>query len=165
MPSTLHLPRTRVAFAAFACLAGLLAGCGTANETSGTASDSSTSTSTADSGSAGTAGQKYDAWEAKFRSCLSEAGFELPKEAGKIDFGDRQDAYEVAEDACLKKIGNPPTADDGSKPTDQEMQDMNLERTKCLRDRGYQVDDPKPGTAMIVPEDVKQSDMDACFKP
>lgn len=165
MPSTLHLPRTRVAFAAFACLAGLLAGCGNANE----ANDSSTSTSTSDSGSAsgaaGTAGQKYDAWEAKFRSCLSGAGFELPKEAGKIDFGDRQDAYEVAEDACLKKIGEPPTGDDGSKLTDQEMQALNLTRTKCLRDRGYQVDDPKPGTAMIVPEGVKQSDMDACFKP
>jgi hypothetical protein len=163
MPSTLHLPRTRVAFAAFACLAGLLAGCGTANETSGTASDSSASAS--DSGSAGTAGQKYDAWEAKFRSCLSKAGFELPKEAGKIDFGDRQDAYKVAEDACLKKIGKPPTADDGPKLTDQEMQDLSLERTKCLRDRGYEVDDPKPGTAMVVPEGVKQSDLDECFKP
>ncbi|MEV6863969.1 hypothetical protein AB0M44_23545 [Streptosporangium subroseum] len=163
MPSTLHLPRTRVAFAAFACLAGLLAGCGTANETS----DSSTSTSASgsDSGSAGTADQKYDAWEAKFRSCLSEAGFELPKEAGKIDFGDRQDAYKVAEDACLKKIGKPPTADDGPKLTDKEVQSLNLERTRCLRDRGYKVDDPKPGTAMVVPEDVKQGDLDECFKP
>src|SRR5690349_1325031 len=101
MSSTFHVPRARIALTAFACLAGLLAGCGTANEAIGTASDSSTSTSTADSGSAGTADQKYDAWEAKFRSCLSEAGFELPKEAGQIDFGDRQDAYKVAEDACL----------------------------------------------------------------
>jgi hypothetical protein len=60
--------------------------------------------------SAGTADQKYTEWELKFRSCLSGKGFELPKEAGKIDFGDRQDAYEVARDACLRKIGKPPAA-------------------------------------------------------
>ncbi|MFI7641598.1 hypothetical protein [Nonomuraea sp. NPDC049400] len=110
MPSTLHLPRTRVALAAFACLAGLLAGCGNANESSGTANNSSASASSSDY--AGTADQKYTEWEVKFRSCLSDQGFELPKEAGKIDFGDRQDAYEVARDACIKKIGKPPTASD-----------------------------------------------------
>jgi hypothetical protein len=29
------------------------------------------------------ADQKYTEWEVKFRSCLSDKGFELPKEAGK----------------------------------------------------------------------------------
>ncbi|AWS46972.1 hypothetical protein [Streptosporangium sp. 'caverna'] len=166
MSFTFHVPRARVALAAFACLAGLLAGCGTANEASSTASDSSTSTSgsASTSESAGTADQKYDAWEAKFRSCLSEAGFELPKGDGQIDFGDRQDAYKVAEDACLKKIGKPPTADDGPKLTPQEQQAVNLKRSQCLRDRGYDIKDPKPG-GFFWPAFVSDADVQGCLNP
>jgi hypothetical protein len=48
--------------------------------------------------------------------------------------------------------------------TDQDMQAAYLQRTQCLRDRGYEVDDPKPGTALAVPEDVTKHDLDACFQ-
>jgi hypothetical protein len=133
-----------IALAAFACLPGLLAGCGSANKPSGAPNNSSASAS------AGTAGQKYDEWEIKFRSCLSDKGFELPKEAGKIDFGDRQAAYEVAETACIKKIGKPPTAssDEPALP-DREKKEKALKALQCLRDQGYEVTD-RPGQAPLV---------------
>lgn len=157
MPSTLHLPRTRVALTAFACLAGLLAGCGNAGESSGTPDNSSAS--------AGTADQKYTEWEVKFRSCLSDKGFELPKEAGKIDFGDRQDAYEVAGDACIKKIGKPPAAS-GDQPamSDKEAKEKELKTLQCFRDHGYNVKDPAPGQAaqVEVPDGVSQDGLKEC---
>jgi hypothetical protein len=163
MPGTLHLPRTRVALAAFTCLAGLLAGCGNAGGSSGTPNDSSASA--ADSGSAGTADQKYTEWEVKFRSCLGDKGFELPKEAGKIDFGDRQDAYEVARDACINKIGQPPTAA-GDQPaiSDKEAKEKELKMLQCLRDYGYNVKDPAPGQAaqVEVPDGVSQDGWKEC---
>ncbi|MFG1961642.1 hypothetical protein [Nonomuraea sp. NPDC049028] len=159
MPNTLHLPRTRVAFAAFACLAGLLAGCGDANGSSGPPNNSSAS--------AGTADQKYTEWEVKFRSCLSDKGFVLPKEAGKIDFGDRQDAYEVARDACIKEIGKPPTAsDDQPKMSDKEAKEKELKTLQCLRDHGYKVKDPAPGQAaqVEVPDGVSQDGLTECYR-
>jgi hypothetical protein len=163
MPNTLHLPRTRLAFAAFACLAGLLAGCGVANGSSGTPTNSSASTSD----SAGTADQKYSAWEAKFRSCLSDKGFVLPKEPGKIDFGDRQDAYEVVEDACIKKIGKPPTAsEDQPTMSAKEAKEKELKTLQCLRDHGYKVKDPAPGQAaqVEVPDGVSPDGLTECYR-
>jgi hypothetical protein len=164
MPSTLHLPRTRVAVAAFACLAGLLAGCGSAKESSGPANNSSTSAS--GSASAGTADQQYAEWEIKFRSCLSDKGFELPKEAGKIDFGNRQDAYEVAGAACIKKIGKPPTAS-GDQPaiSDKVKEEKQLKALQCLRDQGYDVTDRGPGQAPLikVPDGVSPEGSKKCF--
>jgi hypothetical protein len=169
MLSTRNLPRTRLALAAVACLTGLLAGCGAANEANDAndandAAGANSATSNA-AASGGTADQKYDAWEQKFRSCLSGKGFELPKEAaGHIDFGARQDQYEVAEEACLKQIGKPPTADDGPKLTPQELQALNLKRAQCLRDRGYDVKDPKPGV-FVWPSSVSNADVEGCLNP
>jgi hypothetical protein len=162
MLSTRNLPRTRLALAAVACLTGLLAGCGAANDAKDAAGANSATSNTAASG--GTADQKYDAWEQKFRSCLSDKGFELPKGDGQIDFGDRQDAYKAAEDACLKQIGKPPTADDGPKLTDKEQQALNLKRTQCLRDRGYDIKDPKPG-GFFWPAFVSDADVEGCLNP
>jgi hypothetical protein len=144
MPDTLF-PRTRVAAAALACFALALTGCGSADKPSAASASSSSA-----SASAGTADQKYTEWEIKFRSCLSDKGFELPKEAGKIDFGDRQDAYEVAEAACIEKIGKPPTAsDDGPAQSDNEKKEARLKALQCLRDQGYEVTD-RPGQAPLV---------------
>ncbi|MEV4107781.1 hypothetical protein [Nonomuraea sp. NPDC049695] len=158
MPSTHHVPRTRVALAAFACLAGLLAGCGNAAEPSGAAKNPPASADTAD--------QKYTEWEIKFRSCLSDKGFELPKEPGKIDFGDRQDAYKVAEDACVKQIGKPPTAsDDQPAKSGAEAEERKLKQLQCLRDHGYRVKDPGEGQApqIEVPEGVSEDGLTKCL--
>ncbi len=153
MPTARHLRRALTAFAALTCLAAPLAACGGAD-----AQDS------AAGASAGTFDQQYDAWEAKYRSCLSDKGFELPKEPGHIDFGDRQDAYKVAENACLKGIGKPPAAgDDGPAKSEQEIKEMMLKQAQCLRDRGYDVDDPADGMAVRVPNDVKPDDLNKCL--
>jgi hypothetical protein len=164
MSSTLHRRRTRVALATVACLASLLAGCGKEGHSSTAAGGSAAPAS--GSASAGTQDQQYSAWEAKFRSCLSGKGFELPKDPGKIDFGDRQDAYKVAEAACLKKIGQPPTARDRQTMSPKQLQEGYLRKAKCLRDRGYDIKDPKPGEVLVIPAnvDVKQRDLDACMK-
>ncbi|MEV0233741.1 hypothetical protein [Nonomuraea sp. NPDC050786] len=156
MPRTLHVPRTGVALAAFACLAGLLAGCGSAAASSGAVKNPPAS--------ADPAGQKYTEWELKFRSCLSDKGFELPKEPGKIDFGDRQDAYEVAEDACLKQIGKPPAASDG-RPAKPGAEERKLKQLQCLRDHGYRVKDPGAGQApqIEVPEGVSEDGLTTCL--
>jgi hypothetical protein len=162
MPSALHSPRTRVAVAAVACLAGLLTGCGNSGEPSTTAGGSSAPGAGSDS--AGTLDQQRSAWEAKFRSCLSGKGFDLPKD-GKIDFGDRQAAYKVAEDSCLKKVGQPPTGGKGSAEDIRKGKEKALQSVQCLRKLGYKVEDPKAGNAVMIPDDVSQKDLNACVKP
>jgi hypothetical protein len=152
-------PRTRSTVAALACLAVVLTGCGGASKPGAASTSASTSVS------AGTADQKYTEWENKFRSCLSDKGFELPKEAGKIDFGDRQDAYEVAGAACTKKIGDPPTAsDDEPALSDNEKKEKSLKVMQCLRDQGYEVTD-RPGQAPLVevPDGVSPDGSKQCF--
>jgi hypothetical protein len=158
MPAILF-PRTRVAAAALACLAVVLTGCGSADEPSAAPSHPSASAT------AGTADQKYTEWELKFRSCLSDKGFELPKEAGKIDFGSRQDAYEVAETACITKIGKPPTASkDEPVLSDNEKKATALKVMQCLRDQGYEVTD-RPGQAPLVkvPDGVSPDGSKKCY--
>jgi hypothetical protein len=154
MPRSI-LPRTRVALAAFVCLTGLLTGCSRV-----------TPTSAAPTPSAGTADQQYTAWENKFRSCLSDKGFELPKEAGKIDFGDRQEAYEVAGAACTEKIGKPSAAS-GDEPalSDNEKKEMTLKFMQCLRDQGFEVTD-RPGQAPLVeiPDGVSPDGSKKCIE-
>ena len=141
MPGSLLL-RTRAALTTVACLAGLLAGCGGASNPSNPSGAKATA-------SAGTADQKYSEWEIKFRSCLSDQGFELPKE-GKIDFGDRQDAYEAAGNTCTKKIGTAPNAsNDEAEMSDNEKEELRLKSDQCLRDQGYEVTD-RPGQAPLV---------------
>jgi hypothetical protein len=161
MPSTLRRTRTHVALATFACIAGLLAGCGSANGSSGAPNKSSASSSDA----AGTVDQQYTAWEAKFRSCLSDRGFDLPKEAGKIDFGDRQPAYEQASAVCIKTIGKPPTGKEDAGPTDQQKKEEQLKVLQCLRDQGYQVTDRGNGQAPLiqVPDGASVKDSKKCF--
>lgn len=159
MPSTLRPPRTRVAFGAVACLAILLTGCGKP----GASANGGSSAPATGSDSAGTLDQQRSAWEARFRSCLSGRGFELPKD-GQIDFGDRQAAYKVAQDACLKKVGRPPTGGKASAEDIRKGKEKTLRSVQCLRKLGYQVDDPK-GNAMTIPAEVTQKDMNACVKP
>jgi hypothetical protein len=163
MPTTLHPPRTRVALAAVACLASLLAGCGKGGDSSAAAGGSAAPAS--GSGSAGTLDQQYSAWEAKFRSCLSDKGFDLPKEAGKIDFGDRQPAYEQASAVCTKKIGKPPTGKEDAGLTDQQKKEKQLKVLQCLRDQGYQVTDRGNGQAPLIqaPDGVSVKDSKKCF--
>jgi hypothetical protein len=149
------LPRTRVALAAFVCLTGLLTGCSRA-----------TPIDAAPTPSAGTADQKYTEWENQFRSCLSDKGFELPKEAGKIDFGDRQEAYEVAEAACTEKIGKPPAASsDEPALSDNKKKEKALKFTQCLRDQGFEVTD-RPGQAPLVeiPDGVSPDGAKKCLE-
>jgi hypothetical protein len=162
MPSTPRTPRTRVTLGAVACLAILLTGCGKSGEPDATAGGGS-SASGAGSGSTGTLDQQRSAWEARFRSCLSGKGFELPKD-GKIDFGDRQAAYEAAEDACLKKVGQPPTGGKGSAEDIQKGKEKMLRSVQCLRKLGYKIDDPKDNT-LHIPTEVTQKDLNACVKP
>ncbi|MFC4586543.1 hypothetical protein [Sphaerisporangium corydalis] len=167
MRSTRHF--SRVGLAAVACLAGLLAGCGTGGTGGASGSGGGPGEPVSASGSAGTADQRYTEWELKFRSCLGDKGFELPKEPGKIDFGDRQDAYKVAEEGCLKKIGKPPAASDGrpgeSAAEAKEAAEKTLKSLQCLRDLGYDVADPENGQPARIeaPEGASQEDMDKCF--
>lgn len=157
MPTT--LPRTRVALGAVACLAILLTGCGTSGEPDATAGGGSSASGT---GSGGTLDQQRSAWEARFRSCLSGKGFDLPKD-GKIDFGDRQAAYQAAEDGCLKKVGQPPTGSKGSAEDLQKVKEKLLKSVQCLRKRGYKIDDPQENT-LHIPTEVTQKDLNACVK-
>jgi len=132
----------------------LLAGC-----TATSAPESSTAPSAA---SSGTAAQTYDQWELSYRACVGDKGFDLPAHAGKIDFGDRQSAFESVSSTCIAKIGNPPPANaDSSTESRSEVQAKMLKIVTCLRAKGYSLDDPAD-TVVNIPKDVTQADVDAC---
>ncbi|MFZ2529241.1 MAG: hypothetical protein WAX14_16555 [Rhodococcus sp. (in: high G+C Gram-positive bacteria)] len=109
-----------------------------------------------------TAEQSYDRWELKYRSCLQGKGFDLPDQAGQIDFGARQDEFTSASDACIRDIGAAPavSGDQPAKSRAEIEQDM-LGVVRCLRAHGYDVDDPD-GTTVHVPDTVTDADLDSC---
>ncbi|AWW35416.1 hypothetical protein ADL00_37205 [Streptomyces sp. AS58] len=98
---------------------------------------------------------------------MSDKGFDLPKEAGKVDFGDRQDAYRVASDACRKKIGKAPqVTGERSKKSAEELKEEHLKTLQCFRDNGAEVTDPGANQAPQIefPEGVSQDAFEECYK-
>ncbi|WP_144238004.1 hypothetical protein [Microbacterium sp. C448] len=116
--------------------------------------------------------QDLAAWTEKFDSCLRDEGIDVPKRtSGEMldldSLGVDEATYKAASATCSKKVGPVPV--DPSAPSADEDYQMQLTFAKCMRDAGYEWDDPAPpseaGSAGVKPIDpgkFDQKDMDAC---
>jgi hypothetical protein len=138
-------------------LTGLaLAGCTGAGAPT---ADATTSTTTP----AGTEEQQRTGWEADLRSCLAEAGFDVPAE-GQADFGSRQGEYDLASQQCSDEVGPPPG---GAIAISAEQRAAEAEATAaanaCFADAGFSEgvgDDPD---MMVEPEGVPPEVAEKCW--
>ncbi|HXH34450.1 MAG TPA: hypothetical protein VNJ54_08575 [Plantibacter sp.] len=116
--------------------------------------------------------QEVAAWNEKFDSCLRDQGIDVPKRTpgetpNFADFGVDEKTYKAAAAVCSKEVGPVPV--DPSVPSNDEQYQMQLTFAKCMRDAGYEWDDPAPpseaGSAGVKPLDpgkFDQKDLDAC---
>jgi len=158
--SALTRTRSRLGVAAlgFAALLTLATAC--------TAQDAVQENSPSDSSSASSSDapeKDFLDWQLKFAECMRGEGIDMPDPSSdgmvSVTQPDDQEAFDAAVTLCQDQLGAPPAADNRS---DQEILDEQLKTAKCLRDAGYEVDDPQTGEAFGIPSEATDEDLEAC---
>lgn len=133
-------------------LVGLLAGCTAAGDAA------------EETGTSGGAAQSFEDWQLDFAACMREAGIDYPdpgEDGGSVTLSEQDaDAFGAAADACIEELGEAPVNPDA--PTEGESDAETLKMVQCLRDNGIDVDDPKPGEAIGVPDEVSPEVLEEC---
>lgn len=103
-------------------------------------------------------------WQLDYSACMREQGIDMPDptaggavqaiDPSKIDMA----AFEAADTACVEELGAPPVPEG---PSEEEIREQQLELTKCLREQGIDIDDPKPGEGVGLPS-VSDEVAEAC---
>lgn len=114
--------------------------------------------------------QDYADWQRKFYACLRAEGIDVkdpaPNEMPTMD--NSNPAVIAALDACSDKGGPAPINPDG--PTDEEINAQQLIFAKCMRDAGYEWEDPEPigggadseAVEPLDPNEYAAEDLDRC---
>jgi hypothetical protein len=103
-----------------------------------------------------------DAYDLKLARCLRSKGLDVADpEPGK---GIQESSPEInaAASKCMAELGDPPAVAP-SKAGKAELRKVQLKQTACLREKGYDVDDPGPDASLIVPKNASQEDIEACL--
>lgn len=151
--------RSLAALAAVAFAASL----GTCSQTAKSASDTSAANGKAStSSSASTDGssvsdaemeKKVNGYAIAVAQCMRDHGFAVsdpePDKDAQIPAGTDPNAFNAQVDACLKELGPAPTQ--ANEPKADELTERGLKTAKCLRNKGYDVADPKAGEASSFP--------------
>lgn len=157
MRSTTRSPRTTAGFGAAALLLLALAGC-TGPAPSSSEGAGSPSGPTANESEIGAA---RDAYDLKMAQCLRDKGLDVKDP--KPGEGITEDLPGINEAAaeCRDEIGDPPVSD--TRVDSAAVLKVSLEWAACLRDLGYEVEEPKLEQAFIVPDSVTEEDSAACL--
>ena len=127
----------------------------------------------------------YEEWSTEFTSCMKDEGIDIGMATGadgssssggtsdssaavdpdEIDL----DAMAAAERTCFDKVGDPPPVP--GQPDQEEMNEASLRFSACLRERGYDFDDPKISpdgaagmTEAMSADEIDPVDADECGK-
>lgn len=103
-----------------------------------------------------------DAYDVKLAGCLRGKGLDVKDPAPGQGIQESSPEINAAASKCMAELGDPPTVAP-SKADQAEGRKLLLEQTRCLREKGYDVEDPGPEMALTIPEDATQEDVDACF--
>ncbi|KRC59343.1 hypothetical protein ASE14_16535 [Agromyces sp. Root81] len=124
----------------------------------------------------------YEEWSADFASCMKDEGIDIQMatsadgsstssdstEAVDPDEVDL-DAMAAAERTCFDKVGDPPPIP--GMPDADELNEASLRFSACLRERGYDFDDPKISsdgsvgmTEAMSADEIDPADAEACNK-
>lgn len=110
-------------------------------------------------------------WALDFAECMREQGIDMedPGEGGAIGLGPEEETPErqAATQVCLEQVGPSPLgpgSSDGAAggPSADEMREELLALAKCLRDLGYDVEDPAPGEGIHMPADLTEDAIEQC---
>lgn len=148
-------PRTWLgALLAAPVLAIVLAGCTPSVSSPTPVDDGAGQGAVADSSAA------RDAYDLELAECLRAQGLDVKDPLpGK---GIVEDTPEIREafPACSAEIGDPPAGMTG--PLTNEQLTGLLERAKCLREKGYEIEEPTADNPGFIPAEVSEADYDAC---
>lgn len=103
-----------------------------------------------------------DEYDLELARCLREKGHDVKDpEPGQ---GIQESSPEINADAskCMAELGDPPTVA-RSQADEAAARKRQLEQAACLREKGYDVEDPTPEQALTIPEEATQEAIDACF--
>jgi hypothetical protein len=161
-PPALHA-RGRVLAGLSVALVATLAACSAPAE-----SPSSSPTDAAPPGESAAAApdKEFLEWQLSFAECMRGEGVEQP-DPGKdgsvsLPLDTDPDAYAAAAETCEATLGPPPAATEES---DQAVLDEELKSAQCLRDEGYDVEDPKPGEPFGIPAEASSEALQKCLNP
>lgn len=117
--------------------------------------------------------QELATWTDRFDACMRKQGIDLPKrDPGKLldldSLGIDAGTYKTASGVCTKRVGPAPV--DPDVPTEDEYYKMELAFASCMREAGYEWEDPAPpsakggaaGAKPIDPDKYDPKDLDAC---
>lgn len=113
------------------------------------------------------------AWSMKYATCMQDQGLDFPDppkdpnasaQAFDIDAMGGMDVFEAADKTCRGKLGEPPMTEEMKKMMEdpQAMQEQTLKLAKCLRDQGYDVEDPTPGSGLALDSEISPEAFEAC---
>ena len=105
------------------------------------------------------ADQALEKWQLDFAQCMRDQGIDMPDPGNGSQTMTKTDGMDEAAAACQKKLGEPPV---GSGADDKASLNSRLETAKCLRERGYDAEDPQEGKATRIPDGLTDEDAAAC---
>lgn len=107
-------------------------------------------------------------WRVAFAGCMREAGIDIPDPSTgggqriSVDASNK-DAFAAAAQNCEGKLGPvPPMSPDEQDAAKAESHKTMLAAARCLRDNGIGVADPKPGSAVEVPDTTPRDIQEKC---
>jgi hypothetical protein len=107
-------------------------------------------------------------WALDFAKCMRDRGVEVEDPAaggGTIATRPQDESPErqAATEVCIDELGPAPTSGGGQDgQSDEEQRRQMLAFAECLRERGFDVADPQPGTGLGMPDDVTDEAIEAC---
>lgn len=101
-----------------------------------------------------------DAYDVKLAGCLRSKGHDVADPAPGQGIQESSPAINASASECMRELGDPPAVV-RSKADEAEMLKQQLAEAECLREKGYEVEDPAGG-ALVIPEDATEADMNAC---
>ena len=116
-------------------------------------------------------------WAIDYAGCMREHGIDMEDpnaEGGTVASGpvDETPARQEATKACIEKIGPSPVGDSsgsegsssssGGGASGEELREQLLDLAKCLREEGFDVEDPEPGSGLGMPEDITEEALETC---
>lgn len=110
-------------------------------------------------------------WALDYAACMRDHGIDMedPDASGRsvaLTPRDETPERQAATKACMEELG-PSPAGGGSQgsqggPSTDEMREQLLAMAACLRDLGYDVEDPAPGQGIGMPADLTEEAIEQC---
>lgn len=101
-----------------------------------------------------------DEYDRKLAQCFRDKGLDVKDPQPGEGITEYTDEIQEAYPACTAEIGDPPT-NAGMKISPEDLEKL-LERAKCLREKGYDIQEPTADDPGFIGAEVTTEDFEAC---